>query len=78
MKDEDVTRYIAEQISDVLSEAYEEFDRMGQVPKVNPGLPTEGIAEVSKMKDEELMTVTCSFIPSENGDSNNQINIVNV
>ena len=68
MKDEDVTRYIAEQIADVLSEAYEEFDRMGQVPKVNPGLPTEGIAEVSKMKDEELLKIRVSFIASEKGE----------
>lgn len=68
MTEEDVTRYIAEQITDVLSDAYEEFGRMGQVPKVYPELPAGGIAAVSKMDEEELLKVRATFVASEKDD----------
>ena len=68
MKEEDVSRYIAEQIADAVSDAHKVFGRMGLVPEVNPDFPAGGLAEVSKMKDEELMKVTASFIASEKDD----------
>ena len=68
MKEEDVTRYIAERIADVLSDAYEEFGRIGQTPKVNPELPAGGIAAVSKMDEEELLKVRATFVASEKDD----------
>ena len=68
MKDEDVTRYIAEQLTGKVIEAHEEFGRLGQVPKVYPEFPEGGIAAVSKIDDGELLKVTASFIASEKGE----------
>lgn len=68
MKDEDVTRHIAEQLTEKVIEAHEVFGRLGLVPEVCPEFPEGGIAAVSKIKDEELMTLNFSFIASEKND----------